>query len=429
MAYSSTISTSSTHSEVYNDSNCCSSCLECVKDLKEQNEQLVKDLRTARISDISYKTGLESIEARLLLKATVETNEPKTARKENGAPIIEDWVSESEEQDEPKFQIVKPNFTKIEFVKPKTDRKPVEQIRQATYSPSFSPSRSPRGNKRNRNQQMSQKLGSDFEIFNKACHVCGNFDHLKKDCNNWYNNRRFAKPVWTNVQRVNKHNFSKLTHPSPKRNMVPRTVLSRPFNNITESNNSNFTKKVNTVKGTRVNTAKPKAVLKLLRKWTNWLFDIDALTRSMNYKPVVGNQSNGNAGTKACDDVDNEKIVTKEPVKEGGDSSNDQEKDDNINSTDNINTATDGNNTNNVNVVSSTVDTASIKVNDVDPKSSIKLPDDPNMPELENIVYSDDDEDVGCNTPKIVSQWKCVRGRYFIIHSARYKRTTSKCVI
>ncbi|GJX74538.1 putative ribonuclease H-like domain-containing protein [Tanacetum coccineum] len=50
IAYSSTSSTSSTNSEVSNDSNCCSSCLECVKDLKEQNEQLVKDLRTARIS-------------------------------------------------------------------------------------------------------------------------------------------------------------------------------------------------------------------------------------------------------------------------------------------------------------------------------------------------------------------------------------------
>ncbi|GJV88636.1 ribonuclease H-like domain-containing protein [Tanacetum coccineum] len=35
----------------------------------------------------------------------------------------------------------------------------------------------------------------------------------------------------------------------------------------------------------------------------NWLFDIDALTNSMNYKPVVaGNQSNGSAGTKACDE-------------------------------------------------------------------------------------------------------------------------------
>ncbi|GJW22613.1 hypothetical protein Tco_0033235 [Tanacetum coccineum] len=67
MVYSSTSSSSSTNSEVSNDSNCCLSCLECVKYLKEQNEKLVKDLRTARISDVSYKTGLESIEARLLV--------------------------------------------------------------------------------------------------------------------------------------------------------------------------------------------------------------------------------------------------------------------------------------------------------------------------------------------------------------------------
>ncbi|GJT76890.1 ribonuclease H-like domain-containing protein [Tanacetum coccineum] len=139
MAYSSTSLNSSTNSEVSNDSNCCSSCLECVKSLKEQNEQLAKDLRTARISDVSYKTGLESVEARLHImdkcktglgynavpppytgnfmppkhdlvypslnnfvevnesvsesiveKPTVETNESKTTMKENEAPIIED---------------------------------------------------------------------------------------------------------------------------------------------------------------------------------------------------------------------------------------------------------------------------------------------------------------------------------------------------
>ncbi|GJR82588.1 putative ribonuclease H-like domain-containing protein [Tanacetum coccineum] len=127
----------------------------------------------------------EFVSESIVEKPTVKTNEPKTARKENGAPIVEDWVSKSEKEDKPKFQTVKPNFTKIEFVKPKTDKKPVEKIRQDTYSPSFSPSRSPRGNKRNWNQQMSQKLQSDFEMFNKACHVCGSFDHLKNDCNNW----------------------------------------------------------------------------------------------------------------------------------------------------------------------------------------------------------------------------------------------------
>ncbi|GKF20336.1 putative ribonuclease H-like domain-containing protein, partial [Tanacetum coccineum] len=59
------------------------------------------------------------------------------------------------------------------------------------------------------------------------------------------------------------------------------------------------------------------------------------------------------------------------------DESNDQEKDDNVNSTNNVNAASTN------------------KVNTVGRKSSIELPDDPNKPELEDIVYSDDDEDVG----------------------------------
>ncbi|GJV12612.1 uncharacterized mitochondrial protein-like protein [Tanacetum coccineum] len=166
----------------------------------------------------------------------------------------------------------------------------------------------------------------------------------------------------------------------------------------------------------------------------NWLFDIDALTKSMNYKPVVaGNQSNGNAGTKACDDAgkarretvpgkdyillplwpadplhsqnsksspdagfkplrDNKKKVTEEPRKEGGDPSN---KNDSVNNTNNINTASDGNITNNVNTVSSTINTAGIEVNVVSSNTSIKLPNDPNMPKLEDFVYLDDYEDVG----------------------------------
>ncbi|GJY64186.1 putative ribonuclease H-like domain-containing protein [Tanacetum coccineum] len=49
----------------------------------------------------------------------------------------------------------------------------------------------------------------------------------------------------------------------------------------------------------------------IARSGPNWLFDIDALTKSMNYKPVVeGNQSNGNAGTKACDDAGKARIET-----------------------------------------------------------------------------------------------------------------------
>ncbi|GJX82751.1 ribonuclease H-like domain-containing protein, partial [Tanacetum coccineum] len=78
-----------------------------------------------------------------------------------------------------------------------------------------------------------------------------------------------------------------------------------------------------------------------------------------------------------------EKKVNEEPGKEGGDPSkederDDQEKDASVNSTNNVNAAS----TNEVNVVGR--------------KASIELPDEPNMSALEDIVYSDDDdEDVG----------------------------------
>ncbi|GKE75757.1 hypothetical protein Tco_1537798, partial [Tanacetum coccineum] len=53
----------------------------------------------------------------------------------------------------------------------------------------------------------------------------------------------------------------------PMKNVINNaySTARRPFNNITAANNSNFTKKVNIVKGTRVNTARPKAVLSAVK--------------------------------------------------------------------------------------------------------------------------------------------------------------------
>ncbi|GJV30370.1 putative ribonuclease H-like domain-containing protein, partial [Tanacetum coccineum] len=54
-----------------------------------------------------------------------------------------------------------------------------------------------------------------------------------------------------------------------------------------------------------------KATPNIARSGPNWLFDIDALTKSINYEPVVaGNQSNGNACTKACDDAGKARMET-----------------------------------------------------------------------------------------------------------------------
>ncbi|GJW70350.1 hypothetical protein Tco_0127267 [Tanacetum coccineum] len=282
-----------------------------------------------------------------------------------------------------------------------------------------------------------------------------------------------------------------MTHPSPKRNMVPKAVLMRsglvslttarpvntaqprttvnsarpmtnvfnkahstvrrPINNKTTTKNSNFNQRVNTVKDKNVNAARPKAVVNVVRPkavlnavkgnqvnavkasacwvWkpktkvidhvskhnsasiTLKKFDyVDCTWQNPCYKEINGgyvafggNPKGGKItgkGKKACDDAgkarmetsyldagfkpsgDDVKKVTEELGKEGGDSnkdseSNDQEKEDNVNSTNTVNATS----TNEVNVVGV--------------KTSIELPNDPNMPELEDIVYSCDDEDVG----------------------------------
>ncbi|GKE04151.1 ribonuclease H-like domain-containing protein [Tanacetum coccineum] len=152
----------------------------------------------------------------------------------------------------------------------------------------------------------------------------------------------------------------------------------------------------------------------------DWLFNIDALTRTMNYKPIVaGTQSNGFEGTKASDNAsqarketepvknyillplwtvdppfsqdpksshndgsepssDDGKKVDKDPRKDS--ECNDQKKEDNVNSTNNVNAASTN------------------KVNVVDGKTSIKLPYDPNMPALEDYSifdFSRNDENDG----------------------------------
>ncbi|GKA75019.1 putative ribonuclease H-like domain-containing protein [Tanacetum coccineum] len=124
----------------------------------------------------------------------------------------------------------------------------------------------------------------------------------------------------------------------------------------------------------------------------NWLFDIDTLTnigggietvpgkdyillplwtvdplfsQSLKSTPDAGFKPSGDDGKK----VDENPREDSEGI--------DQKKEENVNSTNNVNAAS----TNEVNVVGA--------------KTSVELPIDPDMPELEYIVYSDDDKDVG----------------------------------
>ncbi|GJZ74770.1 hypothetical protein Tco_0639235 [Tanacetum coccineum] len=227
----------------------------------------------------------------------VEMPKIKTVRMSE--PIIEEWESDSEDDEivvKPKevTKTVKPSFEKIESVNARN-----ETVRQAENPRKNN--KSPRGNKRNWNGMMTQKLGENFEFNNKACYVCGSFDHLHYTCKHKrkINDQKQVKPVWNNSKRVNHQNFSRFSHPNPKSNIVPQAVLTksglvslntaksvstaqsrkimnnampttysyykayssvkRLFNKKTANYNRYFNKRVNIVKSTRVNTARPKA--------------------------------------------------------------------------------------------------------------------------------------------------------------------------
>ncbi|GJY73391.1 ribonuclease H-like domain-containing protein [Tanacetum coccineum] len=90
-------------------------------------------------------------------------------------PLVEELVSNDKLEKKTAFPT-----SKIEFVRPKQQEKPVRK--PVKYSEMYR-SQGPRGNQRNWNNQKSQQLGSDFVMYNKACFVCGSFDHVQAHCN------------------------------------------------------------------------------------------------------------------------------------------------------------------------------------------------------------------------------------------------------
>ncbi|GKD35852.1 putative ribonuclease H-like domain-containing protein [Tanacetum coccineum] len=183
---------------------------------------------------------------------------------------------------------------KVESVKPKNHEKPVKK--SVRYAEMYR-SQTPRGNQRNWNGQKSNQLGSDFVMYNKACFICGSFNHVQAQCK--YHQREGM--VYGNTyKRVNYNYTTKRTHPNAQRNMVPRAVLlktgltplntvrpinnahpkpavhsaksmshfskqaqstvRRPFQTKTTLYNKRFTQAVNTAKAQAVNTARPKVV-------------------------------------------------------------------------------------------------------------------------------------------------------------------------
>ncbi|GJW64495.1 hypothetical protein Tco_0116379 [Tanacetum coccineum] len=171
---------------------------------------------------------------------SVKEIEPKKVRKNNDASIIEDWVSDDEEQNEsmtePEKKTVIPTAAKIE--------KPVR--RTVRYAEMYKSQR-PRGNQRNWNGQKSNQLGCNFVFNNKTCFICGSFDHIQYSCPNQQRKRIVSG---NNYNKKDNDYYSKTSHPSAHKHKAPRAVLMK-----TGLKSFNTARPVNTVRS--VNTGRP----------------------------------------------------------------------------------------------------------------------------------------------------------------------------
>ncbi|GJZ91929.1 putative ribonuclease H-like domain-containing protein, partial [Tanacetum coccineum] len=136
----------------------------------------------------------------------------------------ESLVEEQVSQDTSSFVESSPNVDKetifpvnkkVEFTKPKNHEKPVKK--SVRYAEMYR-SQSPRGNQRNWNGQKSNQLGKDFVMYNKACFICGSFNHLQNNCDNLQRRCIVSRNSYNRVD-------AKTTHPSVHRNMFPKAVL------------------------------------------------------------------------------------------------------------------------------------------------------------------------------------------------------------
>nr|GEV24163.1 hypothetical protein [Tanacetum cinerariifolium] len=137
------------------------------------------------------------------------------------ALIIEDWVSDSEDESKGEHMPTQkaPSFGQTsEHVKtPRTSVKPVEHPTPA----------------KNLRKYILKSRGHRHSWHRKACFVCKSVNHLIKDCD-YYEKNMVQNPVWNHAMRVNHHNSTRMTYPHSKKHVVPTTVLTRsrlvPFN-------------------------------------------------------------------------------------------------------------------------------------------------------------------------------------------------------
>nr|GEV99612.1 putative ribonuclease H-like domain-containing protein [Tanacetum cinerariifolium] len=174
---------------------------------------------------------------------------------ETDAPIIEEYESDSDDDSMSKVQEEKqkPIFAFTNSVKHVNNSR--ENIKEKG-----APNHSPKIEKQDSHSQTRKGLGYAFT--RKACFVCGSFSHLIRDCD--FHEKRMAKqaeltinknkvigqqenrPVWNNVQRVNKQN-----------KFVPLAILTKTGKFPVNAARQNYSSKAaSTSTARKVNTAR-----------------------------------------------------------------------------------------------------------------------------------------------------------------------------
>ncbi|GJU96676.1 ribonuclease H-like domain-containing protein [Tanacetum coccineum] len=196
------------------------------------------DLSFVGLDDSVFKSKVIEI---ITSKDSLE--KPKIVR--SSAPLIEEWESDSEDENvfKPKEvkKTVKPSFEKIEFV----------NARNSTVEKPWKFSQSPRDNKRNWNGLITQRLG---DVLTKSRQVP--VDAAKQSSHRAVVSVSDARRVNTAAHRPNV-NDALPTYSYFKEHSLVR----RPFNQKSAAKINNFKEKVNTARFNNVTTVGPKAVI------------------------------------------------------------------------------------------------------------------------------------------------------------------------
>nr|GEU71976.1 hypothetical protein [Tanacetum cinerariifolium] len=274
--------TSSSSSSSDNEAAPCSkACSKAYTTLQSHYDKLTNNLRKSQFDDLSYKTGLESIEARwvvyqqnenvfekdiklLKLDVMLRDNALVELRKKFKKAEIERDYSEldvslptSPVDDRyvvppPYIGTFMPHKPDLVFHDTPTANETVHivlNVEPSTTKPKKDLSQSNRPSApliedwvsdlvddskvkhpipvNNLRNGIPKSRGHRHSWNKKACFVCKSLTHLIKDCDYYEKKKLVNKPVWNHVMRTNHQNSARMTHPHFKKNVVPTTVLTR----------------------------------------------------------------------------------------------------------------------------------------------------------------------------------------------------------